>query len=108
MPAALEWTPHLWLPVLVAVQAHMPGAAGMALQAADAPSQPRPEGSNPEAAHQAFGCSTFPSSVAPSAEPDGAILQQEEAGDSTCPLLFIQLNQLLSTPAGLEWRETAR
>ncbi|KFV71062.1 Electrogenic sodium bicarbonate cotransporter 1, partial [Dryobates pubescens] len=37
-----------------------------------------------------------------------AILQQEEQQDAICPLLFIQLNQLLSTPAGLEWRETAR
>ncbi|KAF2984830.1 hypothetical protein EK904_014647 [Melospiza melodia maxima] len=38
----------------------------------------------------------------------GAALQREERGDITCPLLFIQLNQLRSTPAGLEWREMAR
>ncbi|XP_052672316.1 anion exchange protein 4 [Harpia harpyja] len=108
VPAAPEGTPRLCLPVLVAMQAHMPGAASMALQAADALSQPRPEGSNPEAPYQAFGCSIFPSSMAPAAERAGAALQQEEWGDATCPLLFIQLNQLLSTPAGMEWRETAR
>ncbi|XP_010564293.1 anion exchange protein 4 [Haliaeetus albicilla] len=90
------------------MRAHMPGEASMALQAADALSQPRPEGSNPEAPYQAFGHSNFPSSMAPAAERAGATLQQEEWGDATCPLLFIQLNQLLSTPAGMEWREMAR
>uniref|UniRef100_A0A8C3KBL7 Anion exchange protein n=1 Tax=Calidris pygmaea TaxID=425635 RepID=A0A8C3KBL7_9CHAR len=86
----------------------MPRVAGTALQEADACSQPRPEGSNPEAPYQAFGCSIFPSSMAPAAEQAGAAPQREEQGDATCPLLFIQLNQLFSTPAGLEWRETAR
>ncbi|KAM9226354.1 anion exchange protein 4 [Leptosomus discolor] len=80
----------------------------MALRGADVRSQPRPEGSNPEAPYQAFGCSIFPSSTAPAARRASATPQREEWGDSTCPLLFIQLNQLLSTPAGLEWRETAR
>lgn len=106
--AAPEGTPRLWLPVLVAMRAHMPGAASMALQAADALSQPRPEGSTPEAPYQAFSHSIFPSSMAPAAEQASAALQQEEWEDATCPLLFIQLNQLLSTPAGMEWRETAR
>ncbi|KAM6380163.1 anion exchange protein 4 [Pluvialis apricaria] len=46
--------------------------------------------------------------MAPEAERAGVALQQEERGDATCPLLFVQLNQLLSAPAGLEWRETAR
>ncbi|KAM7101338.1 anion exchange protein 4 [Ciconia maguari] len=46
--------------------------------------------------------------MAPVSEGAGAALQWEEWGDATCPPLFIQLNQLLSTPAGLEWRETAR
>ncbi|XP_009869816.1 PREDICTED: electrogenic sodium bicarbonate cotransporter 1-like, partial [Apaloderma vittatum] len=41
-------------------------------------------------------------------EKAGVTLQQEEWRDATSPLLFIQLNQLLSTPAGPEWRETAR
>lgn len=108
MPAALEGSPRLWLPVLVAMGAHMPRVARPALQEADTHSQPRPEGSNPEAPYQAFSCSIFPSSMAPAAERAGIALQQEESGDATCPLLFIQLNQLLSTPAGLEWRETAR
>uniref|UniRef100_A0A8C3KC22 Anion exchange protein n=1 Tax=Calidris pygmaea TaxID=425635 RepID=A0A8C3KC22_9CHAR len=108
MPAAPEGIPRLWVPVLVAMRAHMPRVAGTALQEADACSQPRPEGSNPEAPYQAFGCSIFPSSMAPAAEQAGAAPQREEQGDATCPLLFIQLNQLFSTPAGLEWRETAR
>uniref|UniRef100_A0A8C9N2T0 Anion exchange protein n=1 Tax=Serinus canaria TaxID=9135 RepID=A0A8C9N2T0_SERCA len=86
----------------------MPGAGGTALRAADSCSQPRLECSNPEAPSQAFGCSIFPSSTATAARRTGAALQWEERGDVTCPLLFIQLNQLLSTPAGLEWREMAR
>ncbi|XP_026714139.1 anion exchange protein 4 [Athene cunicularia] len=90
------------------MQAHVPGAAGMALQEAEACSQPRLEWSNTEAAYQAFSCSIFPSSMTPVAKRASTTLQQEESGDTTCPLLFIQLNQLLSTPVGLEWRETAR
>ncbi|XP_009974289.3 anion exchange protein 4 [Tyto alba] len=90
------------------MQARMPEAASPALQEADTCSQPRPEGSNPEALYQASSCGIFPSSMAPVAEQAGATLQQVESGDTTCPLLFIQLNQLLSTPAGPEWRETAR
>nr|XP_021144851.1 anion exchange protein 4 [Columba livia] len=90
------------------MRAHVPGAQGAALQAADASSQPGPEESKPEAACHAFGCSIFPSSMAPAAERAGATLQREEWGDITYPVLFIQLNQLFSTPAGLEWRETAR
>ncbi|GAB0196224.1 anion exchange protein 4 [Grus japonensis] len=86
----------------------MPGVASAALQVAGTHSQPRPEGSNPEAPYQALGCSIFPSSMAPAAKRASAALQREEWGDTTCPLLFIQLNQLFSTPAGLEWRETAR
>ncbi|KAM9531482.1 anion exchange protein 4 isoform 1-T1 [Guaruba guarouba] len=85
------------------MRAHMPGVDGVTPQAADASSQPRPEEGNREAPYQAFGCSIFPSSTAPA-----AALQQEDWRDTACPLLFIQLNQLLSTPAGLEWRETAR
>ncbi|XP_061858773.1 anion exchange protein 4 [Colius striatus] len=84
------------------------GGAGQALQVTDTNSQPRPEGSNPEAHSQAFGCNIFPSSVAPAAKRAVAVLQQEDWGGGTCPLLFVQLNQLLSTPAGPVWRETAR
>ncbi|XP_038006616.1 anion exchange protein 4 isoform X2 [Motacilla alba alba] len=90
------------------MRAHMPGASGTALRAADSCSQPRLECSNPGALSQAFGCSIFPSSMATAARRAGAALQREERGDVTCPLLFIQLNQLLNTPAGLEWREMAR
>jgi len=108
VPAAPEGSPHLWLLVLMVMRAHTPGVAGTALWAADAHSQPRPEASNTEAPYQALGCSIFPSSTAPAAKQAGATLQQEEWGDATHPLLFIQLNQLLSTSVGLEWRETAR
>ncbi|XP_074011913.1 anion exchange protein 4 [Numenius arquata] len=90
------------------MRAHMTRVAGTALWEADAHSQPRPEGSNPEAPYQVFGCSIFPSSMAPASEQADAAPQWEEQGHATCPLLFVQLNQLFSTPAGLEWRETAR
>uniref|UniRef100_A0A8C5ITL9 Anion exchange protein n=1 Tax=Junco hyemalis TaxID=40217 RepID=A0A8C5ITL9_JUNHY len=90
------------------MRAHVAGAGGPALRAADSCSQPRLERSNPGAPSQAFGCSIFPSSTATAARRADAALQREERGDITCPLLFIQLNQLLSTPAGLEWREMAR
>ncbi|XP_030139638.2 anion exchange protein 4 isoform X1 [Taeniopygia guttata] len=90
------------------MRAHMPGAGDTALRAADSCSQPQLESSNPGAPSQTFGCSIFPSSTATAARRAGATLQWEERGDVTCPLLFIQLNQLLSTPAGLEWREMAR
>ncbi|XP_071425940.1 anion exchange protein 4 [Pithys albifrons albifrons] len=89
------------------MRAHMPRAGGMALQEAGTCSEPRPGWSNPGSPSQALGCSIFPSSIAPVARRAGAALQQD-GGDITCPLLFIQLNQLLSTPAGLEWREMAR
>ncbi|KAM6055964.1 LOW QUALITY PROTEIN: anion exchange protein 4 [Chlamydotis macqueenii] len=87
------------------MRAHVPGAPGAAVQAADACSQSR---RNPEALYQAFCSSIFPSSMAPTAERAGAAVQQEEWGDANCLPLFIQLNQLLSTPAGMEWREMAR
>ncbi|KAM6408772.1 anion exchange protein 4 [Rhynochetos jubatus] len=90
------------------MQAHFSRAATAALWVPDTHSQPRPEGSNPEVLHQAFSCSIFPSSTATAAKQASAALQQKEWKGTTCPLLFIQLNQLLSTPAGLEWRETAR
>ncbi|KAM6251756.1 anion exchange protein 4 isoform 8-T9 [Porphyrio hochstetteri] len=46
--------------------------------------------------------------MTPTAKPASAALQRDEMGGTTCPPLFIQLNQLLSTAAGLEWREKAR
>lgn len=90
------------------MRSHVPGAGDTALRAADKCSQPRLECSNPGAPSQTFGCSIFPSGTATAVRRAGAALQWEERGDVTCPLLFIQLNQLLSTPAGLEWREMAR
>ncbi|KAM4892840.1 anion exchange protein 4 [Sylvia borin] len=92
----------------VAMRSHVPGAGGTALRAADNCSQPTLECSSPGAPSQAFGCSIFPSGTATAARRAGAALRWEERGDVSCPLLFIQLNQLLSTPAGLEWREMAR
>ncbi|XP_054073603.1 anion exchange protein 4 [Rissa tridactyla] len=90
------------------MRAHVPRVAGTALREADACSQPRPEGSNSESPYQAFGYSIFPSSMAPAAKRAGVAQQREDWGDTNCPLLFVQLNQLLSTPAGPEWREMAR
>ncbi|XP_027498953.1 anion exchange protein 4 [Corapipo altera] len=89
------------------MRAHMPGVGGTALQEAGTCSQPRPDWSNLGAPSQALGCSIFPSRMAPAARGAGAAPRQD-VGDVTCPLLFIQLNQLLSTPEGLEWREMAR
>ncbi|XP_032558512.1 anion exchange protein 4 [Chiroxiphia lanceolata] len=89
------------------MRAHMPGVGDTALQEAGTCSQPRPDWSNLGAPSQALGCSIFPSRMAPAARGAG-VAPQEDGGDVTCPLLFIQLNQLLSTPEGLEWRELAR
>ncbi|XP_035415491.1 anion exchange protein 4 [Cygnus atratus] len=89
----------------------VPGPASAALQAADAHSQLRQEdtpSSSSDVLYPVVSCSIFASSISSAAERVRAILQQEEVGDRKCPLLFIQLNELLSTPAGLEWKETAR
>lgn len=89
----------------------MPGPASAALQAADVHSQLRQEdtpSSSSDVLYPVVSCSIFASSISSAAERVRAILQQEEVGDRKCPLLFIQLNELLSTPAGLEWKETAR
>uniref|UniRef100_A0A8B9DYM8 Anion exchange protein n=1 Tax=Anser cygnoides TaxID=8845 RepID=A0A8B9DYM8_ANSCY len=86
-----------------------PGPASAALQAADAHSQLRQEdtpSSSSDVLYPVVSCSIFASSISSAAERVRAILQQEEVGDRKCPLLFIQLNELLSTPAGLEWKET--
>ncbi|XP_025961261.1 anion exchange protein 4 [Dromaius novaehollandiae] len=88
-----------------------PGQVDAALRVTDTRLQPGPEGSASSSSGvlcQALGCSIFTSSVSSAAERVSAILRQEEAGDRRCPLLFVQLNELLSSPAGLEWRETAR
>ncbi|POI32315.1 hypothetical protein CIB84_003934 [Bambusicola thoracicus] len=61
-----------------------------------------------ELLHTANSHSIFSSSISSAAERISAILLQEEVGDRKCPLLFVQLNELLSTAAGLAWRETAR
>uniref|UniRef100_A0A8B9C9F4 Anion exchange protein n=1 Tax=Anser brachyrhynchus TaxID=132585 RepID=A0A8B9C9F4_9AVES len=89
----------------------VPGPASAALQAANAHSQLRQEdtpSSSSDVLYPVVSCSIFASSISSAAERVRAILQQEEVGDRKCPLLFIQLNELLSTPAGLEWKETAR
>ncbi|XP_051487536.1 anion exchange protein 4 [Apus apus] len=90
------------------MQAQVPVVARTALPASDAHSQPRSEGGDLEAPYPAFGCSIIPSIMVPEAKRAATILQWEEGGNTSCPLLFIQLNQLLSTPAGLEWREMSR
>lgn len=62
----------------------------------------------PRSSLPGFQLQHLPSSTAPAAEQAGAALQLEEGGDATRPLLFVQLNQLVSTPTGPEWREVAR
>uniref|UniRef100_A0A8B9PTG9 Anion exchange protein n=1 Tax=Apteryx owenii TaxID=8824 RepID=A0A8B9PTG9_APTOW len=97
--------------VLATMRAEAPGQADTALQVVDTRLQPGLEGSASSSSGvlcQALGCSSFTSSVSSATERVSAILRQEEAGDRRCPLLFVQLNELLSSPAGLEWRETAR
>uniref|UniRef100_A0A8B9PNZ0 Anion exchange protein n=1 Tax=Apteryx owenii TaxID=8824 RepID=A0A8B9PNZ0_APTOW len=92
------------------MRAEAPGQADTALQVVDTRLQPGLEGSASSSSGvlcQALGCSSFTSSVSSATERVSAILRQEEAGDRRCPLLFVQLNELLSSPAGLEWRETA-
>ncbi|XP_013809983.1 anion exchange protein 4 [Apteryx mantelli] len=97
--------------VLDTMRAEAPGQADTALQVVDTRLQPGLEGSASSSSGvlcQALGCNSFTSSVSSATERVSAILRQEEAGDRRCPLLFVQLNELLSSPAGLEWRETAR
>ncbi|KAM8798912.1 anion exchange protein 4 [Eudromia elegans] len=53
------------------------------------------------------GC-VFPAGASSVAERVGAALRREAAAPRRCPLLFVQLNELLGGPAGPEWRETAR
>uniref|UniRef100_A0A670J6T3 Anion exchange protein n=1 Tax=Podarcis muralis TaxID=64176 RepID=A0A670J6T3_PODMU len=63
---------------------------------------------------QAVGRSIFTSSISPAAERVSLMLKQEEEEEveenegANCPVLFIQLSELFSTPEGLEWRQTAR
>ncbi|XP_053253444.1 anion exchange protein 4 [Podarcis raffonei] len=64
---------------------------------------------------QAVGRSIFTSSISPAAERVSLMLKQEEEEEeveenegTNCPVLFIQLSELFSTPEGLEWRQTAR
>lgn len=89
----------------------VPGPDSAAPQAADAHPQLRHEdtpSSSSDVLYPVVSGSIFASSISSAAEQVRAILQQEEVGDRKCPLLFIQLNALFSTPAGLEWKETAR
>uniref|UniRef100_A0A493THJ8 Anion exchange protein n=1 Tax=Anas platyrhynchos platyrhynchos TaxID=8840 RepID=A0A493THJ8_ANAPP len=89
----------------------VPGPDSAAPQAADAHPQLRHEdtpSSSSDVLYPVVSGSIFASSISSAAERVRAILQQEEVGDRKCPLLFIQLNELLSTPAGLEWKEMAR
>ncbi|EMP36347.1 Electrogenic sodium bicarbonate cotransporter 1 [Chelonia mydas] len=57
---------------------------------------------------EAVGQSIFTSSVSPAAGRVGVLLQKEEGKEASCPVLFIQLNELFSTPDGLQWKQTAR
>ncbi|XP_061442934.1 anion exchange protein 4 isoform X2 [Rhineura floridana] len=60
---------------------------------------------------QAVRRSIFTSSISSAAERVSLMLkpeEEEEEEGATCPVLFIQLSELFSTPEGLEWRQTAR
>ncbi|XP_066480579.1 anion exchange protein 4 [Tiliqua scincoides] len=58
---------------------------------------------------QSVGKSIFTSSISSAAERVSLMLkQEEEKEEANCPVLFIQLSELFSTPEGLEWRQTAR
>uniref|UniRef100_A0A8C2TMC6 Anion exchange protein n=1 Tax=Coturnix japonica TaxID=93934 RepID=A0A8C2TMC6_COTJA len=88
------------------MRAKAPGTAGTA-PAAQCRQGNSATGSS-ELLHTMISHSIFSSSTSSAAERISAILQQEEPGDRKSPLLFVQLNELLSTAAGLAWRETAR
>lgn len=67
-----------------------------------------PQSRNSVVICQAVGQSIFTSSVSPAAGRVGVLLQKEEGKEASCPVLFIQLNELFSTPDGLQWKQTAR
>ncbi|TFK14737.1 Electrogenic sodium bicarbonate cotransporter 1 [Platysternon megacephalum] len=67
-----------------------------------------PQSRNSVVICQAVGRSIFTSSVSSAAGRVGFLLQKEEGKEASCPVLFIQLNELFSTPDGLQWKQTAR
>ncbi|CAM2118372.1 unnamed protein product [Caretta caretta] len=67
-----------------------------------------PQSRNSVVICQAVGQSIFTSSVSSAAGRVGFLLQKEEGKEASCPVLFIQLNELFSTPDGLQWKQTAR
>ncbi|XP_038268513.1 anion exchange protein 4 [Dermochelys coriacea] len=67
-----------------------------------------PQSRNSVVICQAVGQSIFTSSISSAAGRVGFLLQKEEGKEASCPVLFIQLNELFSTPDGLQWKQTAR
>ncbi|KAM9129119.1 anion exchange protein 4 [Pangshura tecta] len=67
-----------------------------------------PQSRNSMVICQAVGRSIFTSSVSSAAVGVGFLLQKEEGKEASCPVLFIQLNELFSAPDGLQWKQTAR
>ncbi|XP_026516626.1 anion exchange protein 4 [Terrapene carolina triunguis] len=67
-----------------------------------------PQSRNSVVICQAVGRSIFTSSISSAAGRVGFLLQKEEGKEASCPVLFIQLNELFSTPDGLQWKQTAR
>ncbi|KAH1166206.1 anion exchange protein 4 isoform X1 [Mauremys mutica] len=67
-----------------------------------------PQSRNSVVICQAVGRSIFTSSVSSAAGRVGFLLQKEEGKEASCPVLFIQLNELFNTPDGLQWKQTAR
>ncbi|XP_067422975.1 anion exchange protein 4 [Emydura macquarii macquarii] len=91
--------------VLTSAEAHA------VLEAEGSPSLAGPDGPprrNSGIICRAVGRSIFTSSVSSAAGRVGFLLQKEEEKEASCPLLFIQLNELFCTPDGLEWKQTAR
>uniref|UniRef100_A0A8C3SZW7 Anion exchange protein n=1 Tax=Chelydra serpentina TaxID=8475 RepID=A0A8C3SZW7_CHESE len=67
-----------------------------------------PQSRNSVVICQTVGRSIFTSSVSSAAGRVGFLLQKDEGKEASCPVLFIQLNELFSTPDGLQWKQTAR
>ncbi|KAM7162936.1 anion exchange protein 4 [Macrochelys suwanniensis] len=67
-----------------------------------------PQSRNSVVICQTVGQSIFTSSVSSAAGRVGFLLQKDEGKEASCPVLFIQLNELFSTPDGLQWKQTAR
>ncbi|XP_075756206.1 anion exchange protein 4 isoform X2 [Pelodiscus sinensis] len=67
-----------------------------------------PQSQNSLVICQAVGRSIFTPDVSGAAGRVAFLLQKGEGKEASCPVLFIQLNELLPTPDGPRWKQTAR